>query len=363
MFEVKLSGAGGRDVKERVPHPVRYGAQLTGEAVAHLRTTLGQAFRQDLPAGMQPTLSTTYRRTTFVSRNGECRLTCDVDLVCRNGRYEVRDTGTHVLVESKSAGRGSAPDRILRELGVRPAKVSKYCVAVAALHPELPSNPWHQTLQRYFGPRSSATAAPRRERSAAMRTTVTDGDGARALATSCAAGVCAAPPRRRTPGDGEAAAVGDAHPGARADTAAPAPWSWSSARREAGDEDSGPGLDANGVEDDSSLTAVGWDGRTAVTSSTRPGYPARSGPPQGDLRRRANDNGEGSDPRDVQPLADRLGIPAVTTYGRATRDAHRARPVPAGATLISCSTRVPSMAEEFAGPPRPAHRVPTSGTT
>jgi hypothetical protein len=154
MFEVKLSGARGQTVKERVPHPVRYGAQLTGEAVAHLRTTLGQAFRQDLPAGMQPTLSTTYRRTTFVSRNGECRLTCDVDLVCRNGRYEVRDTGTHVLVESKSSGPGSAPDRILRELGVRPATVSKYCVAVAALHPELPSNPWQQTLRRYFGPRA-----------------------------------------------------------------------------------------------------------------------------------------------------------------------------------------------------------------
>jgi hypothetical protein len=25
-------------------------------------------------------------------------------------------------------------------------------VAVAALHPELPSNPWHQTLRRYFEP-------------------------------------------------------------------------------------------------------------------------------------------------------------------------------------------------------------------
>ena len=162
MFEVKLSGARGETVKQRVPHPVGHGAQLTGDAVAHLRSTLGQAYRQDLPTGMQPTLSTTYQRTTFVSRTGECRLTCDVELLCRNSRYEVRDTGTHVLVESKSSGAGGAPDRILRELGVRPASVSKYCVAVAALHPELPSNPWQQTLRRYFGPRTisyrSATA-------------------------------------------------------------------------------------------------------------------------------------------------------------------------------------------------------------
>jgi hypothetical protein len=61
-----------------------------------------------------------------------------------------------VLVESKSAGRASAPDRILRELGIRPAAVSKYCVGVAALHPELPSNPWHQTLRRYFEPLPAA---------------------------------------------------------------------------------------------------------------------------------------------------------------------------------------------------------------
>ena len=66
----------------------------------------------------------------------------------------------HVLVESKSSGRGSAPDRILRELGVRPASVSKYCVGVAALHPELPSNPWHQTLRRYFEPLPAPPDSP-----------------------------------------------------------------------------------------------------------------------------------------------------------------------------------------------------------
>jgi hypothetical protein len=99
------------------------------------------------------------RRTTFVSRTGEARLTCDSGLRCLDVHHEVRDTGTHVLVESKSGGQGgSAVDRILRELGVRPASVSKYCVAVAALHPELPSNPWHQTLKRYFEPLQTAAA-------------------------------------------------------------------------------------------------------------------------------------------------------------------------------------------------------------
>jgi VTC domain len=156
MFEVKLAGTRGETVKQRVPYPAEHRAELTDEALAHLGAALCRAYHQEPPAGLRAMLTTTYRRTTFVSRSGEARLTCDVGLVCRDSRHEVRDTGTHVLVESKSAGRGSAADRILRELGVRPVSVSKYAVGVAALHPELPSNPWHQTLRRYFEPLPAA---------------------------------------------------------------------------------------------------------------------------------------------------------------------------------------------------------------
>jgi hypothetical protein len=159
MFEVKVKGARGETVKQRVPHPQQFRAELTDEALAHLATTLRTAYHQDAPVGMRPTLVTTYRRTTFVTRSGDARLTCDTGLVCLDLEHEVRDTGTHVLVESKSAGQGgSVADRFLRDLGVRPVSVSKYAVAVAALHPELPSNPWHQTLRRYFEPLQAAAA-------------------------------------------------------------------------------------------------------------------------------------------------------------------------------------------------------------
>ena len=77
---------------------------------------------------MPPVLITTYRRTTFVSRTGEARLTCDSGCGARL-EHEVHDTGTHVLVESKSAGQDGRPDQILRALGIRQASVSKYCVA------------------------------------------------------------------------------------------------------------------------------------------------------------------------------------------------------------------------------------------
>jgi hypothetical protein len=151
MFEVKLTGARGETVKERVKHPAELRNVLTPDALKHLHTTLRKAYGQGLPPGMQAVLTTTYRRVTFVSRAGDVRLTCDVGLVCRNGRNQVRDTGTHVLVESKSAGQDSGPDEILRDLGVRAVSVSKYCVGIGALHPDLPSNHWHRTLRRYFG--------------------------------------------------------------------------------------------------------------------------------------------------------------------------------------------------------------------
>jgi hypothetical protein len=157
MFEVKLEGARGETVKRRVPHPIEHSGELTGAALAHLHTALFDAYGWTRPPRLQPTLATTYRRTTFVSRTGDVRLTCDVALSCLDVHHEVRDTGTHVLVESKSTGGGNAPDRILRRFGVRPVSVSKYCVGIAALHPQLPSNPWHRTLRRYFGPLRIAT--------------------------------------------------------------------------------------------------------------------------------------------------------------------------------------------------------------
>jgi len=156
MFEVKLKGPRGETVKQRVPYPAEHRGDLTDEGFVYLNSTLHRAYHQDAPAGMRPTLVTTYRRTTFVTRSGDARLTCDVGLVVHDDRHTAHDVGTHVLVESKSAGRGSAVDRVLRELAVHPVSVSKYAVGVAALHPELPSNPWHRTLRRFFQPRAAA---------------------------------------------------------------------------------------------------------------------------------------------------------------------------------------------------------------
>ncbi len=150
MFEVKTVGFRGATVKDRIRHPIQDRAVLTDEAHAFLAQVLDRTYGQPVPPGLQPMLINLYRRTTFASLGEGSRLTCDVALSCHSPHASVTDSGTHVLVESKSAnGMGNA-DQLLMHLGVRPASISKYGLGIAALHPEVPNNPWQATLKRYF---------------------------------------------------------------------------------------------------------------------------------------------------------------------------------------------------------------------
>ena len=81
-----------------------------------------------------------------------------------------------------------------------------------------------------------------------------------------------------------------------------------------------PGVDAAGNEDDSSLTEVGWQRAHLLVDLFDPAQ----GAPRAGLARPAaiyaagvTDDGEGQRTREtVAPLADRLGIPVNTDYGR-----------------------------------------------
>jgi broad specificity phosphatase PhoE len=81
-----------------------------------------------------------------------------------------------------------------------------------------------------------------------------------------------------------------------------------------------PGVDADGNEDDSSLTEVGWQRAHLLVDLFDP---AQGAPRAGLARPTAiyaagvTDDGEGQRTREtVAPLADRLGLPIDTEYGR-----------------------------------------------
>lgn len=145
MFEVKLAGADGSTAKRRAPHAFDARDRVTAGAWRHLSATLEAAGRR-LPSTLVGACTIAYRRTTFVARDGSARITCDHDLVCTHGAGAVRALADHVLVEVKSPGGPSRIDRALAGPGVEPVSMSKYCVGLALLHPELPSGPWDALL-------------------------------------------------------------------------------------------------------------------------------------------------------------------------------------------------------------------------
>lgn len=158
MLEIKLEGRWAATIKHRIAHPIDQRGVLTDEAHAYLADLLAREYGVLPPPDLRPVMTTRYRRATLACRHESARLTCDVGLVCDSpdggrtpagSRQVLRARDHQVLVESKSLG-GSVADRMLRELGVRPLSVSKYCVGIAGLHPELTSNPWRRTLRRHF---------------------------------------------------------------------------------------------------------------------------------------------------------------------------------------------------------------------
>jgi VTC domain len=155
MFEVKLKGRRDQTVKARLPYPVADRARITPQAHAFLAAQLQAGYGQPVPR-LAARVRTAYRRTTLVDLKDGTRVTCDVNLVCSGGGKVATGLCRHVLVETKRQGPIGEADAALRGLGLRPIELSKYCVAVALLHPGIRANPWHRTLQRYFAGRGRA---------------------------------------------------------------------------------------------------------------------------------------------------------------------------------------------------------------
>jgi hypothetical protein len=149
MLEVKRKGLRGVTVKERTSHPEWRQAEL-GES--------GEAFVADVlrghapfpPGPLRPVVTTSNRRSTLASLTTRARLTVDTELVCGWSEEHTRLRPGFVLLESKAEGAHSPVDRRLRALGHRPVSISKYCIGVTSLGPDVPSNPWRRTLRRYF---------------------------------------------------------------------------------------------------------------------------------------------------------------------------------------------------------------------
>jgi len=154
VLEVKLRGGRGETIKERYPYDWADRCRLTDPARQFALERIGDPGTvQDLDA----VITTGYRRATLLDPSTGSRLTCDIDLAFTSHRGLRGAARPHrdgpvamVLVESKTVGVAATADSLLWRLGQRPVPLSKYCVGMALLRPDLPANRWNRELRRYF---------------------------------------------------------------------------------------------------------------------------------------------------------------------------------------------------------------------
>ncbi|CAB4572185.1 unannotated protein [freshwater metagenome] len=92
------------------------------------------------------TLQTTFERSTLFDPHAHERITIDTHLEATLGNSSINLGATHAIVEIKSSTQSSQTHRIFTHMGIRPRSVSKYCVAMTALRPELGGAPWKSAL-------------------------------------------------------------------------------------------------------------------------------------------------------------------------------------------------------------------------
>jgi hypothetical protein len=149
MLEVKRKGLRGVTVKERQPHATWRQSELGDEGHAFVADCL-RGHVEPPSAQLAPVVVTSNRRATLACVADRSRLTVDTDLTAGWGFAGTALRPGYVVLESKVIGHASTVDRLLRAFGQRPVAISKYCVGVASLGIDLPSNPWRRTMRQFF---------------------------------------------------------------------------------------------------------------------------------------------------------------------------------------------------------------------
>jgi hypothetical protein len=153
FFDLKMKGKRGETVKDRLPLSAPEHGSVTSQASAFLKRGLLKEYGSAAPAGLVPTLQTSFERLTLIHPSQPERMTIDFGITfSRAGSGErYRMLPGHVLIETKSGSQLGTVDRLLLGLGARPVKMcSKYSLGVALANPTLPTNPYRPLLRRYF---------------------------------------------------------------------------------------------------------------------------------------------------------------------------------------------------------------------
>lgn len=151
VFEVKMRDGRGHTVKRKIDHGDTAPDVVGAAATSFYRDTIRDYYGLAVGHPVAPSMRNQYSRLTLASRTTPERTTVDFDLDVLRGDDIVGSMRRNVvLVETKSAHGNGDIDRVLWRLGVRPVRVSKYCIGIALLHPDLQVNRYARAMYRFF---------------------------------------------------------------------------------------------------------------------------------------------------------------------------------------------------------------------
>ena len=134
FLEIKRKNNRGRTKKKRTGIPLDELPDFRTDTAACRYLDEWSDFRA---AEIRPTLETSFDRITLVNPALTERITIDTDLHFKNFRTS-RETalGPAVIIELKQDGRAASPMKgILLDHRVKPARLSKYCIAITLTDP------------------------------------------------------------------------------------------------------------------------------------------------------------------------------------------------------------------------------------
>lgn len=146
-LEIKIKMPRGQTQKVRWSLDVNnVESPLGAQHVAMLNTALAEANYRPLTHSYRRTLETTFSRSTVFLPSSTERITVDTDLTATLGEASMHLGAKSAIIEIKSPTQVGEAHRIFTHMGIRPISVSKYCLAMTALRPDLGGAPWKSAL-------------------------------------------------------------------------------------------------------------------------------------------------------------------------------------------------------------------------
>ena len=141
FFEVKFKNNKGRTIKDRIKRP-----EIV-KVIADKSSELVRSISNIDPLTLKPKLWVNYVRITFVSKNSQERLTVDTQLTFKDDTQCLNYNGL-VIAEVK---RARAKDKsrfveLMKAFSINQKSISKYCLGVITLNPEIKKNIFKPTL-------------------------------------------------------------------------------------------------------------------------------------------------------------------------------------------------------------------------